>query len=58
MLLDRGLPVVLAGDVELHEVAGRADMVGDRLAAIGGDVGHHHAGALARHQLGGVGAKA
>ena len=57
-LLDRGLPVVLAGDVELHEMAGRAQPVGDRLAAVGGDVGHHHAGAFLRHQFGGVGAEA
>ena len=55
---DRGLPVVLAGDVELHEMAGRAQLVGHRLAAVGGDVGDDDPGAFLRHQDGGVGAEA
>lgn len=55
---NRGLPVVLAGDVELHEMTGRAQLVGDRLAAIDGDVGDHDLGTFLGHQVGGVGAEA
>ncbi len=54
---DRGLPVVLAGDVELHEVSGRAQSVSHRLAAVDGDVGDHDPGALLDHQRGGVGTR-
>ena len=55
---DRGLPVVLAGDVELHEMAGRAQLVGHRLAAIDGDVGDDDLRAFLGHQDGGVGTEA
>jgi hypothetical protein len=60
-LVDRGLnrllPVVLAGDVELHEVPRRAELGSDRLAAVLCHVGHDHAGAFLRHQHRGIGAQ-
>ena len=56
-LADRRLPVVLAGDVKVHEMSGRAQLVGYRFAAVGGDVGHHDAGAFLRHQERGIGAQ-
>ncbi len=56
-LVDRCLPVVLAGDVELHEMAGRAELGGHGLAAVVGDVGDDDARTFLGHQDGGVGAK-
>jgi hypothetical protein len=38
-------------------MAGRAQLVGDRLAAVDGDVGDDDAGAFLRHQRGGIGAQ-
>ena len=55
---DDGLPVLLAGDIEPDEVRGRADLAGDGAAFVLGDVGDHHARALAHHQLGGILAQA
>src|ERR1700760_3292619 len=41
VLGDARLPVLLGCNVELHEMTRRAQLVGNRLAAIGRDVGHH-----------------
>jgi hypothetical protein len=54
---DAGLPVFLARDVEFHEVPGGAQLGGNGLAAIDGDVGDHDAGTLLGHQDRGVGAE-